>query len=188
MASIALSVVRCIDYLAYGSILCVRCFPSLRRKQKSEFFPPPEKPQMSAGGWCLLVSHLRGCPQAFFFSTKTQKHIFPARKKVERTGNLHDLHNLSPTFFTLRTTSLLTSLQFLSVKRDFVFWAWFCLLSMISSFERDFVFWAWFRLFDTNSYVKKRDFVFWAWFCLLSVISSFERDFVFWAWIRNLRK
>ena len=104
------------------------------------------------------------------------------------------IHNLSPTFFTLPYhvstyvitvferqdflslptleqesptvfKSLLTSLQFLSVKRDFVFWAWFRLLSMISSFERDFVFWAWFRL--------------------LSVISSFEREFVIYA--SNLR-
>jgi hypothetical protein len=47
MASIALGVVGCIDYLAYGTIFTVRCF---FQKKKVMFFFPPEKPQMSAGG------------------------------------------------------------------------------------------------------------------------------------------
>jgi len=46
MASIALSVVGCIDYLAYGTIFtCVMFLP----KKKGDIFFPPEKPQMSAG-------------------------------------------------------------------------------------------------------------------------------------------
>jgi hypothetical protein len=64
------------------------------------------------------------------------------------------------------TTSLLTSLQFLSVilsfERDFVFWAWFCLLSVILSFCLEFL--------RTK-----------AWFCLLSVILTFERDLLIYA-------
>ena len=44
MASIALSVVGCIDYLAYGAILRVRCFHSWRREGKLEFF--------DVGRWC----------------------------------------------------------------------------------------------------------------------------------------
>jgi hypothetical protein len=48
MASIALSVIRCIDYLAYGTIFTRAMFLP---KKKVMFFFPPEKPQMSAGGW-----------------------------------------------------------------------------------------------------------------------------------------
>jgi hypothetical protein len=48
MASIALSVVRCIDYLAYGTIFTRAMFLP---KKKGDIFFPPEKPQMSAGGW-----------------------------------------------------------------------------------------------------------------------------------------
>jgi hypothetical protein len=49
MASIALSVIGCIDYLAYGTIFTRVMFLP---KKKVMFFFPPEKPQMSAGGWC----------------------------------------------------------------------------------------------------------------------------------------
>jgi len=49
MALIALSVVGCIDYLAYRTIFTRAMF---RPKKKVMFFFPPEKPQMSAGGWC----------------------------------------------------------------------------------------------------------------------------------------
>jgi hypothetical protein len=48
MASIALSVVGCIDYLAYGTIFTRVMFLS---KKKGDVFFLPEKPQMSAGGW-----------------------------------------------------------------------------------------------------------------------------------------
>jgi hypothetical protein len=52
MALIALSVIGCIDYLAYGTIFTRAMF---RPKKKVFFFFPPEKPQMSAGGWCPRV-------------------------------------------------------------------------------------------------------------------------------------
>jgi hypothetical protein len=51
MASIALSIVRCIDYLAYGTIFTrVMFLPKI----KVMFFFLPEKPQMSAGGWRVI--------------------------------------------------------------------------------------------------------------------------------------
>jgi hypothetical protein len=49
MASIALSVIGCIDYLAYGTIFTRAMFCP---KKKLMFFFPPEKPEMSPGGWC----------------------------------------------------------------------------------------------------------------------------------------
>jgi hypothetical protein len=52
MASIVLSVVGCIDYLAYGTIFTRAMF---RPKKKVDVFFPPEKPQMSAGGWVLTA-------------------------------------------------------------------------------------------------------------------------------------
>jgi hypothetical protein len=48
MASITLSIIGCIDYLAYGTIFTHAMF---RPKKNLMFFFPPEKPQMSAGGW-----------------------------------------------------------------------------------------------------------------------------------------
>jgi hypothetical protein len=48
MASIALSIIGCIDYLAYGTIITCAMF---RPKKKLDVFFPPEKPQMSAGRW-----------------------------------------------------------------------------------------------------------------------------------------
>jgi hypothetical protein len=54
MALIALSIIRCIDYLAYGTIFTHAMFLP---KKKVMFFFPPEKPQMSAGGWCCLYMH-----------------------------------------------------------------------------------------------------------------------------------
>jgi hypothetical protein len=51
MASIALSVIGCIDYLAYGTIFTCAMF---RPKKKLEVFFLPEKPQMSAGVWCTV--------------------------------------------------------------------------------------------------------------------------------------
>jgi hypothetical protein len=44
MASIALSVIGCIDYLAYGTISTRAMF---LRKKKFDVFFPPEKPEMS---------------------------------------------------------------------------------------------------------------------------------------------
>jgi len=52
MASIALSAVRCIDYLAYGTIFTRVMF--LPKKKVMIFFPP-EKPQMSIGGWWRVL-------------------------------------------------------------------------------------------------------------------------------------
>ncbi len=49
MASITLFVIGFIDYLAYGTIFTRAMFLP---KKKVMFFFPPEKPQMSAGGWC----------------------------------------------------------------------------------------------------------------------------------------
>ena len=49
MASIVLSVDGCIDYQAYRAIITCATF---LLKKKVTFFFPPEKPQMSAGGWC----------------------------------------------------------------------------------------------------------------------------------------
>jgi hypothetical protein len=50
-ASIALSVVGCIDYLAYGEIFTRAVFRSLQRKQKNEFFDSRKKsPRCSPGG------------------------------------------------------------------------------------------------------------------------------------------
>ena len=61
MASIALSVIGCIDYLAYGNIFTRAMFCP---KKKLMFFFPPEKPEMSPGGWCiflhLILHHLFG--------------------------------------------------------------------------------------------------------------------------------
>ena len=42
MASIALSVIGCIDYLAYGTIFT-----------RAKFCPKKKKPEMSPGGWCM---------------------------------------------------------------------------------------------------------------------------------------
>jgi hypothetical protein len=50
MASIALSVIGCIDYLAYGTIFTRVMF---RPKKKLIFIFPPEKPEMSPGEWWL---------------------------------------------------------------------------------------------------------------------------------------
>ena len=50
MASIALSVIGCIDYLAYGTIFSRAMF---RPKKKLIFIFPPEKPEMSPGEWWL---------------------------------------------------------------------------------------------------------------------------------------
>jgi hypothetical protein len=47
MASIALSVIGCIDYLAYGTIFTRAMFCP---KKKLMFFFPPEKPEMSPAG------------------------------------------------------------------------------------------------------------------------------------------
>jgi len=47
MALIALSVMGCIDYLAYGTIFTRAKF---RPKKKVMFFFLPEKPQMRGGG------------------------------------------------------------------------------------------------------------------------------------------
>ena len=49
MALIALSVIGCIDYLAFGTIFTRALF---RPKKKLIFFSPPEKPEMSPGEWC----------------------------------------------------------------------------------------------------------------------------------------
>ena len=46
MASIALSVIGCIDYLAYRTIFTRAMFCP---KKKLMFFFPPEKPEMSPG-------------------------------------------------------------------------------------------------------------------------------------------
>ena len=52
MASIAVSVIGCIDYLAYGTIFTRAMF---RPKKKLMFFPP-EKPEMSPGEWwCVYL-------------------------------------------------------------------------------------------------------------------------------------
>jgi hypothetical protein len=60
MASIVLIVIGRIDCLAYGTIFMRAMF---RPKLKLDFFSPPEKPQMSAGGW--WVSDV---PVSVFFS------------------------------------------------------------------------------------------------------------------------
>ena len=52
MASIALSVIGCIDYLAYGTIFTRAMFCP---KKKLMFFFPPEKPEMSPGEWWEVV-------------------------------------------------------------------------------------------------------------------------------------
>jgi len=49
MASIVPRNIGSIDYLAYGSIFTGAMFLP---KKKVMFIFPPEKPQMSAGGWC----------------------------------------------------------------------------------------------------------------------------------------
>ena len=66
MASIALSIIGCIDYLAYGTIFMRAMF---RPKKNLMFFFPPEKPEMSPGEWCALpvlpgthTSEIIGCP------------------------------------------------------------------------------------------------------------------------------
>ena len=50
MASIVPIVIGCIDYLAYGTLFTHAMF---RPKIKLDFFFPPEKPQMTAGRWCV---------------------------------------------------------------------------------------------------------------------------------------
>ena len=50
MASIVLSIIGCIDYLAYGTIFTRAMF--LPKKKLNVFFLP-EKPEMSPGEWCV---------------------------------------------------------------------------------------------------------------------------------------
>jgi len=57
MASIALSVIGCIDYLAYGTILTRAMFLP---KKNLMFFFPPEKPEMSPGEWCYPTLRFGG--------------------------------------------------------------------------------------------------------------------------------
>jgi hypothetical protein len=52
MASIALSVVGCIDYLAYGAIFTRVMFLPKKKVMFFGFFFPPEKPKMFAGRRC----------------------------------------------------------------------------------------------------------------------------------------
>jgi hypothetical protein len=49
MASIALTVIGCIDYLAYGTIFTCATFC---QKRIVDVFFLPKKPKMSAGRWC----------------------------------------------------------------------------------------------------------------------------------------
>jgi len=54
MVSIALSVIGCIDYLAYGTIFTRAMFLP---KKNLMFFFPPEKPEMSPGGeWWMVCT------------------------------------------------------------------------------------------------------------------------------------
>jgi hypothetical protein len=56
MALIVLSIIRCIDYLAYGTIFTRAMFLP---KKKVMFFFPPEKPQMSPGRGVVRLQQLR---------------------------------------------------------------------------------------------------------------------------------
>ena len=111
--------------------------------------------------------------EVIFFPPKASELAINARhpKLVQRVSYISDF--IAGRFYL--TTSLLMSLQFLSVilsfECDFVFWAWFRLLSVISSFERDFIFLPRIPTYKSVILSFERDFVFWAWFCHFGVTS-----------------
>ena len=62
MASIALSIVGCIDYLAYGSIFTHAVFPFIAKEVEIEFLIPAKKPKMFTrrrcpANICVTVPH-----------------------------------------------------------------------------------------------------------------------------------
>jgi hypothetical protein len=71
MASIALSVIGCIDYLAYGTIFTRAMFCP---KKKLMFFFPPEKPEMSPGEGVQWASRKKRISYDFNFYVASTKH------------------------------------------------------------------------------------------------------------------